>query len=299
MPNVEHRIRVLEHTILDTDTRQSTPDTFMRLSSYEKEVQREIERWQHGEASFMMKAFNWAMQPMDWVVERVVPPDIVDQASSAIEQFLSMLNDASEWTYNPDDVLSQAQEKGLEVENIEDLRDESLETNDEIARSFFSQNAVLAAVEGGGTGLGGAVFIAADIPLLFGINFRLIQQIGASYGFQLQGPSFRPLVLSIFNVAASGERRSKNEAIREISVAAAAFANDLEYKGRVTGTFRDQNRHLPREIAKNIVGRKIAQAIPIAGAAVGAGINYWFTTETAEAAYMLFRALYLERKERI
>jgi hypothetical protein len=38
--------------------------------------------------------------------------------------------------------------------------------------------------------------------------------------------------------------------------------------------------------------------IPIAGAAVGAGINYWFTTETAETAFMLMRALYLERKER-
>jgi len=271
----------------------------MRLSPYEKEVQREIERWQHGEASFLMKAFNWAMQPMDWVVERVVPPEIVEQASNAIEQFLSMLNDASEWTCDPNDVLKLAKEKGLDVETIEDLRNEPLEINDAIARSFFSQNAVLAAVEGGGTGLGGAVFIAADIPLLFGINFRLIQQIGAAYGFQLKGPSFRPLVLSIFNVAASGEKRAKNEALREISVAAAAFANDLAYKGRVTGTFRDQNRHLPREIAKNIVGRKIAQAIPIAGAAVGAGINYWFTTETAEAAYMMFRAMYLERKERI
>jgi hypothetical protein len=82
-------------------------------------------------------------------------------------------------------------------------------------------------------------------------------------------------------------------------VAAAAFAHDQAYKGRVRGTFREQNRHLPREIAKNIIERKIGQAIPVAGAAIGAGINYWFTTETAEAAYMLFRALYLERKERL
>jgi uncharacterized protein (DUF697 family) len=138
----------------------------------------------------------------------------------------------------------------------------------------------------------------ADIPLLFGINFRLIQQIGGSYGFPLQGPAYRPLVLAIFNVAASGGKDAKHAALREISVAAAAIASDLEYRGRITGTFREQNRHLPREIAKNIVGRKLGQAIPVAGAAVGAGINYWFTSETAEAAYMLFRALYLEHKER-
>ncbi len=271
----------------------------MRLSSYEKDVRREIEKWQHGEASFLMKAFSWAMQPMDWVVNQVVPEDMLDQASSAVEQFLAMLNNASEWTYNANDILTLAREKGLEVESIQDLRDQPLQTIDEIAKGLFTQNAMLAAIEGGGTGLGGAMLIAADIPLLFGINFRLIQQIGACYGFDLKGPSFQPLVLSIFNVAASGEVRSKNDAIREISVAGAAFANDLDYKGRVTGTLRDQNRHLPREIAKNIVGRKIAQTIPIAGAAVGAGINYWFTTETAETSFMLFRALYIERKERV
>jgi hypothetical protein len=33
-------------------------------------------------------------------------------------------------------------------------------------------------------------------------------------------------------------------------------------------------------------------------AAVGAGVNYWFTRQTAEASFMLFRALYLDWKER-
>ena len=271
----------------------------MRLTPYEKEAQREIERWQHGEANIITRAFNWAMQPMDWVVERVVPADIVDQVSTAIEQFLSMLNNASEWTYDANETLKLAQSRGLDSETIEGMRDEPLETLDEIAKGMFSQNALLAAIEGGGTGLGGAFLIAADIPLLFTINLRLIQQIGASYGFLLRGPEFQPLILSIFNAAASNEQRAKNEASREISVAAAAFANDLAYKGRTSGTFQNQNRHLPRELAKNIVGRKIAQTIPIAGAAVGAGINYWFTSETAQTSYMLFRGLYLERKERL
>ena len=270
----------------------------MRLTSYEKEAQREIEKWQNGDTSLIMKAFSWAMQPMDWVVERVVPVDIVDQASNAVEQFLSMINNASEWTYEANDILDKAREMGIEAEHFSDLRDHDLEELDSLAQSVFSENAIMAAIEGGGTGLGGAFFIVADIPLLFGINFRLIQQIGAAYGFELKGESYKPLILSIFNAAATGEQRSRTEALREITVAAAAFANDLAYKGRVTGTFRDQNRHLPRELAKNILGRKIAQAVPIAGAAIGAGINYWFTTETAETSYMLFRALYLERKER-
>ena len=271
----------------------------MRLTAYEKDVRREIEKWQRGDASMLTQAFNWLMRPVDWVVERTVSPDVVDQAGEAVESFLSFLNDASHWTYDASDLLKDARKRGLDVDSATALRDEPIEELDELARSYFTENVILAAVEGGGTGLGGAVLIAADIPLLFTINFRLIQQIGAAYGFPMRSPEYRPIILSIYNVASSGEREAKAAALREVSVAAAAFANDLSYKGRVTGTFGDQSRHLPREIAKNIVGRKLMQAIPLAGAAVAAGINYWFTSETAQAAYMLFRALYLEHKERL
>jgi uncharacterized protein (DUF697 family) len=271
----------------------------MRLTKYERDVQREIESWQHGDSSLITQAMNWAMQPMDWVVKQIITPDLLDQADAAISGFLGLLNDASRWTFDKDDFLPRAKGLEIEVEEIDDLRDQPLAELDKLARSWFSENTLLAAIEGGGTGLGGAVFIAADIPLLFAINLRLIQQIGASYGFPLDNPSYTPVVLSIFNVASSGSREGKNEALREISVAAAALAGDLNYRGRVSGTYRDQTKHLPREIAKNILGRKVAQAIPVAGAAIGAGINYWFTAETAETAYMLFRALYIERKERL
>lgn len=270
----------------------------MRLTSYEKDVRREIERWERGESSILMQAMNWAMKPVDYVVDRVAPPEVVDQAGRAVEDFLSVLNNASEWTYDTDDLLERARKHGIDVERIEDLRDQPLDELDPFARSLFAQNAVLAAIEGGGTGLGGVFLMAADLPLLFTINFRLIQQIGAAYGFSMRGPAYRPIILSIYNVAASSGRDAKHAALREMSVAAASFAGDLEYRGRISGTFREQNRHLPREIAKNLVGRKLGQTIPVIGAAVGAGVNYWFTTETAQAAYMLFRALFLEWKDR-
>ncbi len=271
----------------------------MRLTSYEKEVRRELDKWQRGDASVLAQAFNFVMKPVDWVVEQAVPADMVDQAGEAVEQFLAVLNDASKWTADDSELLAAAHRKGIDVDTVEELRDEPLDKLDALARSYFTENTVLAALSGGGTGLGGAVLIVADIPILFMINFRLIQQIGAAYGFPMKSPEYSSVVLSIFNAAASNEREARSSALREISVAAAAFANDITYKGRVKGTFPDQSRHIPREIAKNIVGRKVLQAIPLAGAAIGAGINYWFTNETAQTTYMLFRGLYLEHKERL
>lgn len=289
----------------------------MRLSEYEKQAQREIERWHQGDSEIpgwdrglselprnltglARHAADLVMKPVDWVVERVVPPEIVDRLSDAIGEGLGYLNDASTWTFEEEDVLAKARQRGIPAERVSDLRDRPLEELDPLARDFFNQNAILAAVEGGGTSLGGPLFIAADIPLLFTINFRVIQQIGGTYGFPLRQPEFKPLVVAIYNVAASGSRDAKHAALRELSVAAAAFAHETGYRGRrAQGTFREQNRHVPRELAKNLAARKLGQLIPIAGAAVGAGVNYWFTEQTSKTAYMLFRSLYLERKERI
>ena len=272
----------------------------MRLSSEEKRVRREIDDWKRERAPLVSQAFNWAMTPVDWAAEHAADPDTVDRAEEAVREVLAALSNASEWTYDADDLLDRARERGLaDVRDATDLRHHPLSDLDPLARSFFDQNTLLAALEGGSTGLGGAALIAADVPLLFTIGFRLIQQVGAAYGFPMRGPEARPLVLSAFNVAAGGGgREAKADALREVSAAASSFAGGQPYQGRVTGTFRDQNRHLPREIAKNLIGRKLGQAVPGMGAAVGAGVNYWFTRQTAEAAFMLFRALYLDWKER-
>lgn len=271
----------------------------MRLTDYEKSARREVDAWLHKQSSPLMQAIDWVSKPMDWVVERVVPPEALDRASDAVGRFVSTMNDASEWTYEEGDVLEAARDTGLDVDRVEELRRAPLEKVDALAQRHFAQNTILAALGGGGAGLGGAVLIAADIPFLFTVNLRLIQQIAASYGFPLRRPEYRDLVLMIYNAAASGSPAARNDAMREISVAAAAFAHDGSYKARRPGsTFHDQSRNLPREIAKNLVGRKVGQTIPVVGAAIGAGVNYWFTSETAQCAYMLSRALFVEYKER-
>ena len=271
----------------------------MRLTDYERKAQREIERWERGESLFG-QALGFAMKPVDWAFEKFVPDSVVDGLTDALSQALSVLNDASAWTYGQDDVLGAAHKLDLDVETVEDLRDVPLDELDAVAKQFTDQNSILAALSGGGAGLGGALLLAADIPVLFTVNFRLIQQVAASYGFPLTGPEYTPLVLNIFNVAASGSREAKGDALRELSVAAAAFAHGSGYKGRkAQGTLREQMGHVPREIAKNLGAAKLGQMIPIAGAAVGAGVNYWFTDQTAQAAVMLSRSLYLERKERL
>ncbi len=270
-----------------------------KLTAYERSVQKDIDKWLHGDASLPARAMDWLMRPVDWAVEQAVPDHIVDQTSEAVSSFLSLLNDATKWTVDLSGILSEANKKGLNIQALEDLRQEPLETLDELSKGLFTQSTLSAALSGGGTGLGGIALIAADIPLLFVINLQLIQKIGAAYGFPMTGPEHGPIVLSIFNAAAANSREARSGALHEIGIAAASYASGGIYQGRVRGVLSDQSRHVPRELAKNLVGRKLLQTIPLAGAAVGAGVNYWFTRETAETSYMLFRSLYIDYKERL
>lgn len=272
----------------------------MQLTDYEVRARREIEAWQRGRSPMAYQAFNWLMTPFDWAVDQLVPDEMIDQVGEGLSKVLATLGDAADWTYTEGSIVKRARRLGLEVDAVGQLLDQPLESLDPLAQSYADENSLLAAVEGGGTGLGGAVFIAADIPLLFGINFRLIRMIGGSYGLSVRGDEYYPLVLAVFNVAASDSQVAKSDALREASVAAAAFAHDQPYRGRrMGGTLHEQSRQLPREIAKSMLGRKLGQVIPLAGAVVGAGVNYWFTRQTATTATNLFRAIYIERKERL
>ncbi len=266
--------------------------------TYDEAARQEIERWVRSGGPLWQEAFDRAMRPVDWLVERVTPAAWREQLDAAVARFLEALHDVASWTYNEQYVLEAVRKTGIGGDRIEALRTESLERLDPVARSFFDQHAVLAALEGAGTGLGGFTLAVADVPLLFGINLRLIQQIGAVYGFRVQNPVYRPLVLAVFNAAAAGTPEARQAAWREVSVAAALLARGASYQGRTRDFVREQNRHLPRELVKNLARRKLGQLIPLAGMAVGAGINYIFTRETGQTAYMLFRALHLEHRDR-
>jgi uncharacterized protein (DUF697 family) len=268
------------------------------LSAYETKAAEELERWQSGDESWLRQMFDTAMRPVDWATEQVIPAQTLNQADAAVAKFFAVLGSATKWSVSMDAVLKNASEHGIEVTDVSHLREIDLERLDPAARALIRPNTIAAAVEGGGAGLGGIALMAADIPALFAINLRLIQQIAASYGFDLRSPEYQSLIIAVLNVAACGTAAARHQALREMSVAGSAFASGARYLGHVSGSYAAQNRNLPREIAKQILGRKLGQLVPLAGAAVGAGVNYWFTSQTAEAAFMAMRALSIECRRR-
>jgi hypothetical protein len=147
---------------------------------------------------------------------------------------------------------------------------------DSVADSIIRSGMKVAAVEGAGLGLGGLMTIVPDLGILSAITMRTIQKLSLVYGFQ-------------FNT---------DDEIAELWIAAASAAGvdisrDLMEKEII-------NKFVPRVIQRiaarastEVVEKWAGRVIPLASAAIGAGLNYWFVRAWGQRARAHFRQRHL------
>lgn len=147
---------------------------------------------------------------------------------------------------------------------------------DIVAESIIRSGMKVAAVEGAGFGLGGLMTIVPDLGILSAITMRTIQKLSLVYGFE-------------FNT---------DDEMAELWIAAASAAGvdisrDLLEKEVL-------NKFVPRIIQRiaarasaEVVEKWAARVIPLASAAIGAGLNYWFVRAWGDRARAHFRQRHL------
>ncbi len=265
---------------------------------------REIKEWEHAKKGMILKTMDALGKPVTVIFDNI-PRSLRLTIEKAVLGFMEMLKDISYWTYSEKSIVNKAKKAGLRITSSSQLAYQDLETLDRIAYGFFTRNKIIAALEGAGCGMGGLPLTAADIPVLMGIIFRSIQQIGSSYGFNMQDPSMLPVVMSIYNAGSCNSVAVKSTVLADMHIASAALAGKTAYAGAAAGTktsllvnfIEKSTGAFPIQIAQNLSKRKLGQLIPVIGAVIGAGFNYWLMGSTITSAYMIFRKLHLERKQ--
>lgn len=152
---------------------------------------------------------------------------------------------------------------------------------DAVADSVIRSGMKVAAVEGAGFGLGGLITIVPDLGILSAITMRTIEKLSLVYGFEFK----------------------TDDDIAELWIAAASAAGvdisrELLEKEVV-------NRFVPRVIQRiaakasvEVVEKWAGRVIPLASAAIGAGLNYWFVRAWGERAKLHFRQRHVAQRER-
>lgn len=145
--------------------------------------------------------------------------------------------------------------------------------------TFYQKTASL---EGAVTGAGGLLLGLADFPVLIGLKMKLLFDIASLYGFDVKDYRERLYILYVFQLAFSSQQR-RNE-VYELVSTWENFAKTLP------AHVEDFNwRSFQQEYRDYIDLAKMAQLVPVIGAAVGAIANYKLVAQLGETAMNCYR----------
>ena len=139
-----------------------------------------------------------------------------------------------------------------------------------------------AAAEGGVTGAGGLLLGLADFPILLSMKLKLLFDIAAFYGFDVNDYKERVYILNIFQLAFSSQqhRRKVFEQIKDWDRKSREMPDDIH-------AFDWQTFQI--EYRDHIDLAKMGQLLPVVGAAVGVVVNYRLVTRLGVAAMNAYR----------
>lgn len=182
-------------------------------------------------------------------------------------------------------------------EDLEAPLPANLEAADVAAKTARNWAIGVAGASGAGAGAAGFAGLVLDIPFTVTMALRAIRRIGAAYGYQSAAES--EFAMRVLAAAASNTPKEKENAL-------AALEED--YEGEVSnhaasrGTIAKEGavlatRGLAAALARNLAGRKAAQAIPLVGAAIGAAASASFLDDVSTAAQRIYQERFLRDRE--
>jgi hypothetical protein len=199
------------------------------------------------------------------------------------------------------------------VEKVSDLRGLSLEECDGLRRSELGWT-IGSAVEGAVTSLmvtgaevsatvsGGATVsvavaaIAADVTTTMAVMGRSIGVVASTYGYDVRQPEEELFALGVLSLASANSLGGKAAAMASLSRLAQQMMRRPVW---------DQLR---RHVLVNVIDRvyaalgskltipKLAQAVPVAGAVINAGVNAGLIRQTFRRAEAVYRLRFLSEK---
>ena len=163
------------------------------------------------------------------------------------------------------------------------------------AREFAVRGAVrnyrtMATTEGAITGAGGFLLGLADFPLLLGFKLKLLFDVAALYGYDVKDYTERLYLLHIFQLAFSSQH-TRNDTYRRLATW------DTYRHTLPTDVHEFDWRTFQQEYRDYIDLAKMAQLVPVIGAAVGAVANYRLIDQLGTTATNCYRMRHFAAEE--
>ncbi len=234
------------------------------MENYEQQIKYELEFWQMELMKKPSMLGNLATK-VQTKINSYIPVKVHQAITVTIKQMVKAVLFGSTYTTSA----------------LPDVR-MSLLHREALVKSKIDSYSKTGAAEGGITGAGGFLMSMADFPVLIGIKIKMLFEIATLYGYDIKDYRERLYILHIFQLAFSSTRGTQNifkqmQNWDEKLIVLPESADQFDWQ-----TFQQEYRDY-------IDLAKMAQLLPVVGAAVGAVANYQLIKKLGKTAMMAYR----------
>ncbi|RZL49510.1 MAG: EcsC family protein [Pedobacter sp.] len=243
------------------------------MGNYEQQIGYELDFWK---MDLMKKPsmFGSIATKVQTKINSYIPKKVHNAITVAIKQMVKAVLFGSTHTTS-----------ALPHQNISLLHKEGL------VKSKIDNYSKTGAAEGGITGAGGFLMSMADFPILIAIKIKMLFEIATLYGYDVKDYRERLYILHIFQLAFSSKVGAQN-----IFKQMQNWDQKLIVLPESPENFDWQT--FQQEYRDYIDLAKMAQLLPVVGAAVGAVANYQLIQKLGKTAMMAYRMRIIESESR-
>lgn len=273
---------------------------------YLEQAKGEVRIWEQEKPGFLKKVAGIVMRPAEKAAEALIPAPIHEALGKTIAGCLSALATQTIRTYDKTAIRNGIARKEQELAGGGTATTlHRLEAADERARQAVNRHIAYAAGEGGVTGAAGFAGLAADVPALFAILLRQMQEIATCYGYDAASPAEREYMLYVLRAGFASNVKVKMEFIVSLKqfehvllrVAWKKLGEDYAAKHFSKTSVLAAMQQFTKSIGIQLTKRKALQMIPLVGAVVGASLNGTLAHDVGKAAYMSYRRRWIAERE--
>lgn len=267
------------------------------LSPYEQEALREIHLWKEPRMGWFGKTVQRVNKTLHAATDLVRQVPGVDWTiDNVVAGLLRVMNEIVQDTVWRDAIYDEYRTAGHPITLETDIHQLDLEYVDARLDGLVAKYRAVAATEGAMTGYAGAAGILPDVVALVAINLRAVGEYATYCGFDLSDVSERYFALQVLNAVSQPTDAAKQAALVPVIRVSHAIARHQTLQTIEQYTVSQAIRNAARGLGIQLTRGKLAQVVPVVGAAVGSGFNAYYTSKVCDAAFFLYRERLLMMK---
>ncbi|NBW86996.1 MAG: hypothetical protein EBR23_09260 [Planctomycetia bacterium] len=243
----------------------TTALTPAQLSAYEARQVEEIAAWKSMRPSHVAQVIDVLASPVIWVVGHVIPRAVVTRLVSKMESIAAQAD-------IPAEVARAANAHG-----VSDLAAEPLEECDRLACLFSARAERFALAEATVASMGGPL---VHIPQQLIAALRSITRIGHCYGYALNGPLDRALVIDVLETAMLQDPEDRIKVVESLHAAVDNHSDPLA-----------RSQDLLANATRTMLAEEAVDFVPV----VGTAVSFLFDNQFIHSVDVTARRIFQER----